>query len=1282
MNKDFDRLRELILLEEFKRCVNDDVKTHLDDHKIHTLSEAAIVADDYSLTHKYSVQRFVEHGGKRSTEAKASSTSNAQSSYTNVSGSDTKPKPDQKQEPVTFSTITCAYCKRKGHLINKCKVLERKNKNNQVGLLSSISSKDDSFSTVDSHSDQKLRSDSVSEEFKPFIMKGFVSLPFGDASPQPITILRDTGASQSLMLEGLLPLSSETFTGSSALIQGVEMGYFSVPLHNINLTCELVSGPVTVGIQQNLPFMGVSFLLGNDLAHGKVLPCPQVVQAPVLSPETEALEITYPGIFPSCAVTRSMSQKLAEHEVSQSQSDCNDSFPALADTFMNDTNDISVSTVSESSFKSNLAQLNASRKQLEDDQKNDTTLASLFQHSLTQDEAMEVPTCYYNDRGILMRKWRPPDANVNDDWRVVHQIIVPTNYRSEILQLAHDNLMSSHLGVNKTYHKILNHFYWPGLRRDVVDYCRSCHKCQMVGKPNQKIPIAPLQPIPAFTEPFSHVIVDCVGPLPKTKAGNQYLLTIMCISTRFPEAIPLKKITSKVIVKALLKFFTLFGLPKSIQSDQGSNFMSNLFQQVMYQLGITQYKSSAYHPESQGALERFHQTLKNMLKVFCHDSEKDWDEGVHFLLFAIRDSVQESIGFSPYELVFGHSVRGPLKILAENWLESNEQINLLDYVTTFHSKLTSALEIAQQNLKHSQTKMKTWYDRSSKSRSFSPCTIPCIRSSFAGQILWSLCCGKKVSDVNYIIKTPQRRKPNQLCHINMLKPYYKQDSVKSMGPVSSNNIIVNDTEDLEDPISTHTGSGIKLQNSNVLSNLTDILKHLTADQQNDIAHLIWCFKDLFPDVPSRTNVLSHDVDVGNAAPIKQHHYRLNPHKLNHMRAEIKYMLENNIIEPSSSSWSSPCVLVPKADKSYRFCTDYRKVNAITKSDSFPIPRVDDCIDQIGHAKFVSKFDLLKGYWQVPLTDRAKLISAFVTPDNLYHYTVMPFGMKNSPATFQRLINLVIHDLDGCNAYIDDIVIYSNSWTQHVGQIQQFFERLRHANLTVNLTKCEFACATVTFLGHVVGQGKVSPVTSKVEAIVNFPTPQSKKQLQRFLGMVGYYRKFCNNFSKIAVPLTDLLSKKVSFHWDKECQSAFECLKALLLNAPVLAAPDFSVPFKLMVDASDIGAGVILIQESSDGLDHPVCYYSKKFNKCQKNYSTIEKELLAIILGLQHFEAYISPSSYSVVIYSDHNPLTFLSRIRNSNQRLLRWSLFLQEYDLQIKHIKGRDNIVADALSRC
>ena len=452
-----------------------------------------------------------------------------------------------------------------------------------------------------------------------------------------------------------------------------------------------------------------------------------------------------------------------------------------------------------------------------------------------------------------MRKWRPPGVSAEDEWTVNHEIVVPRVYRPGILNLAHKTPLSGHLGVNKTYHKIRNHFYWPGLKSDASQHCKSCHTCQMVRKPNQTILKTHLQPIPAFDEPFSRIIIDCVGPLPKTKSGCQYLLTIMCASTRFPEAIPLRNIKTKTIVKALVKFFTFVGLPRSVQSDQGSNFMSGIFQQVMYELGIKQYKSSAYHPESQGALERFYQTLKNMIRSYCFDTEKDWDEGIHLLLFAVRESVQESLGFSPFELVFGHTVRGPLKLLKEKFLSDDDSsLNLLQYVSDFKNRLSKACESARSNLKSAQSKMKLHYDENAQGRNFEP----------GDKVLALLPIpDKKLSDVNYIVNTPWRRKRKQLCHINMLKKCIDRDSsvISSVNLVNSVPHEQNqmDSEDMSfvksDPLSS------KLQNSDILKDLDQKLSHLDSDKRLEVKQLILEYEHLFPDIPSRTDKKSKKI---------------------------------------------------------------------------------------------------------------------------------------------------------------------------------------------------------------------------------------------------------------------------------------------------------------------------------------------------------------------------------------------------------------------------------------
>ena len=578
----------------------------------------------------------------------------------------------------------------------------------------------------------------------------------------PIKILRDTGASQSLLLRNTLSFSEESSAGVSVLIKGVNCSeYTPVPLHTVYLSSNLVSGPVKVGVQSSLPFEEVQLILGNDLAGEKVVVNAIVTDKPCLEQYPDPVGKPIPGLYPACVVTRAMSKKKesAEEEFT------------LADTIIGGALKSKPSrtlvpeptvVVTEDGLAYQADKM--STPHLFAEQQRDPVVSSLFARVVDESEVSKNPACFFTKNGVPMRKWRPPDIPAEDEWAVKYQTVVPKIYRQEILSLAHETPLAGHMGINKTYEKILHHFYWPNVRKDVAEFCRSCHTCQLVGKPNQTIPKAPLKPIPAVEEPFSRIIVDCVGPLPKTRSGNQYLLTIMCATSRFPEAIPLRNIKAKTIVKALTKFFTLVGLPSSIQSDQGSNFMSGVFQQVMYELGVTQYKSSAYHPQSQGALERWHQTLKNMMRIYCFETEKEWDEGIHLLLFAARESVQEFLGFSP---------------LLSNCSGS---INLLQYVSDFRSKLFRACELAIANLSLSQKFMKERYDVDAVERIFKPGQKVLAMLPVPGNPLRSRFFGpyeiqKKLNDLNYIVVTPDRRKQTQLCHVNMLKPYVERNTV-------------------------------------------------------------------------------------------------------------------------------------------------------------------------------------------------------------------------------------------------------------------------------------------------------------------------------------------------------------------------------------------------------------------------------------------------------------------------------------------------------------------------
>ena len=1265
---DYKSLREMVLVEEFKRCLPDRIVVYLNEQKVSSLSCAAVLADEYVLTHKaaFGPQTGGVSDGRRSS----------------ASG--------QTSNSVQKDDRECYYCHKTGHVIANC--LTRKGKesgrNTQfappkgIGLIKAEPNSPQTFSD----------GDTLEECFKPFTFDGLVSLACDPANKRPVRILRDTACSQSVILSSVLPFSDQSACGYGSVLRGVEMGYMLRPVHRVFVQSELITGYFPVSVCPELPIEGISFLMGNDIAGGKVTPSLEVLNAPQRI-ESEKVNQGKAGRYSACVITRARArkrtqkEKMLENEISLCDTVLMSSFTDGDEkkTVVDTRNDSAAGPGGSDAPVGDRPSLPVSRSRLSEAQKADLALKKCFSKVVGNSSAADERIAYYMEEDLLMRKWSPSVA-ADAEWGVVSQVVVPAEYRTHVLSVAHESDWSGHLGVNKTYQLLLKHFFWPGIKGDVVKYCRSCHVCQLVGKPNQVVPPAPLHPIPVVGEAFDRVIVDCVGPLPRTKSGNEYLLTIMCAATRFPEAIPMRKITASSVAKGLTKFFSTFGLPRTVQTDQGTNFQSKLFNQVLQTLNVQHAVSSAYHPESQGALERWHQTLKSMLRKYCIEKEKNWDEGVPFVLFAAREAVQESLGFSPAQLVFGHTPRGPLQVLQEKFLstETASGTNVLEYVSKFRERLHGANAIARKMLAASQGAMKQRFDRRAVQRNFHSgdkvlALLPVPGSSLSAKFSGPYEIQDRLSDTDYVISTPERRKKTQMCHVNMLKAYFTREPV-APGTALMVTAAAPASEDSFVPRSADPQTA-RLSNSEMLQELPSRLDHLFPVQQQNLLSLVGRFPELFGDVPSQTSVLSHDVDVKNARPVKQHAYRVNSVKRALMKQEAEYLLRHGFARPSSSPWSSPCLVGIKPDGSPRFITDFRKVNGVTVPDSYPLPRMEDCVDNLGTAKFVSKLDLLKGYWQVPLTERASKISAFVTPDHFLEYTVMAFGMCNAPATFQRLVNVVLSGVPNCNAYLDDLIVYTRSWEEHVQVLEQVFTRLRSAKLTLNLAKCDFGEATVTYLGRRVGQGQVRPVEAKVSAISACPVPTNRKALRSFLGMAGYYRSFCRNFSSVVHSLTNLLSPKVEYVWTAECNHAFESVKSLLTHAPVLAAPDFTTPFKLEVDASAVGAGAVLLQEDEGGVDHPVSYFSKKFDVHQVNYSTIEKETLALLLALQHFEVYLGSSSLPIVVYTDHNPLVFLMRMYNQNQRLMRWALAMQDYSLEIRHKKGSENVVADALSR-
>ncbi len=555
-----------------------------------------------------------------------------------------------------------------------------------------------------------------------------------------------------------------------------------------------------------------------------------------------------------------------------------------------------------------------------------------------------------------------------------------------------------------------------------------------------------------------------------------------------------------------------------------------------------------------------------------------------------------------------------------------------------------------------------------------------LKSKFSGPYVVS----HKLSDHNYVVYTPDRRRDTQLVHINLMKLYHernpKEDSASCIpvcnAPVSANLDLLE--EHSNEPESEVTDIPSPLTNpkySHILANLDNNLSYLTDSQKNCIQKILLEFPEVTSDSLRFMLLILFLVPSQYANRL----IGLTPSKKEIVK-EVDFLLEHDLAEPSCFPWASPSILVPKPDGSSRFCTDFRRLNCVTIPDSYPLPLIDDLVDNVGQSQFITTIDLQKGYYQIGLTEEAKPLSAFITPFGLFQYRVLPFGLINAPATFQRVINYTIQDLPGIYAYLDDLVIISDDWDEHQQRLRSLLARLRDVGLTINLSKSTFASSTVTYLGHVVGRGQARPKHANIEAILSLPTPGSRKSLMRFLGMAGFYRKFCPNFSIIASPLTDLTSSKVPFVWSPQCESSFQKLKLLLSSNPVLKTPDIHSQFIIQTDASQCGVGAVLLQTFENVL-HPVSFHSYKLKKAEKNYSTIEKETLALVIALRKFRCYLYQHVFPIIVYSDHNPLVFLQRMKNNNQRILRWALQVQEYVLDLRHIRGVDNIIADTLSR-
>ena len=476
-----------------------------------------------------------------------------------------------------------------------------------------------------------------------------------------------------------------------------------------------------------------------------------------------------------------------------------------------------------------------------------------------------------------------------------------------------------------------------------------------------------------------------------------------------------------------------------------------------------------------------------------------------------------------------------------------------------------------------------------------------------------------------------------------------------------------------------------------LSEVLEVPSLLSRGDATELKQLLCDNHDVFSleeGERGETNLTEMEIDTGDVTPRRVPLRRMPLAVRREVARQLETMQKAGVIQPSQSPWSSPVVMVRKKDGSQRFCVDYRALNAVTKVDTYPLPRVDDLLDRLGGSRYFSTLDLASGYWQIPVSPGAREKTAFVVPQGLYEFRVMPFGLTNAPAVFQRLMHKVLLGLnpkegpDFVSVYIDDVLVFSPTPETHLEHLKKVINRIREAGLKLKPSKCCFVREEVEYLGHLLTPSGIKPNPKTTRAVTEFSVPQNLKQLRQFLGLSSYYRRFIKNFSTIAYPLNQLTRKERQFVWSTECQESFDKLKSVLTTSPVLAYPAVEKPFVLETDASVRGLGAILSQEQPDGCIHPVGFASRSLTAAETNYGITELETLAVVWSFQHFHSYLYRNK--VTVYTDHTAVKAVLNTSTPSGKHARW--WTKVYGSGVREVNivyrpGKANVGADTLSR-
>lgn len=943
------------------------------------------------------------------------------------------------------------------------------------------------------------------------------------------------------------------------------------------------------------------------------------------------------------------------------------------------------------------AELLFSAADLKREQKEDVTLQRL--HTLARTKVTQGRVTFIHDKEVLYRQY------VDKEGRKHRQVVVPTKMRSKVLLTGHDTPMAGHLGQKKTRERIWQEFYWPGVVGDIKRHCISCDACQRTS-PKGRTKRVPLGRMPIIDVPFKRVAVDIVGPIkPISATKKQYILVMVDYATRYPEAIALRDIKASTIAEALWNFWTRLGLPDEILSDRGTQFTSELMKDVQQLLTIKGLTTTPWHPQTNGMVERFNGTLKAMLRKLAIEQPEKWDEYIPALLFAYREVPQDSLGFAPFELLYGRTVKGPMQILRQLWTEEEASVDTkttAEYVTDLRNRIEETCRIASDHLAKASLRQARYYDRQTKRRTLTVGSkalllLPTKHNKL--ELAWKgpYTIVEKVNAFDYRIQVGRNVR---VYHVNLLREYHERDKVfqedhlpegeEEQVPEEEEEHIAVVVEDFGEDYNDYFADPDSLKHIPTPSTKrteyekdVHIWEELNRERRKDIVDACRQYGNNLSDVPKQTTLEKCAIKVTEKKPVYVKPRPIPHSQVDVVEKEVREMLELGVIEPAASPYNSPIVLVKKADgKSVRFCNDMRELNKVIQFDGEPITDVEHLFSELSQAKFFSKIDLCKGYWGIEVEEEDRDKTAFTTSLGQFRWINMPFGLNIAGAVFNRMMRKLLGPLNRKHVhhFMDDILIATETWEEHVTAVRSVLKRLQDANLAAKPSKCYFGYEHLSYLGHEIGNGKKWPEDIKVQKIREAKRPETKKELRAYLGTTGFYRSYIAGYSDIAAPLTDKTKKQEPerVKWSPACQVAFDRLKDELTNQPVVIMPNHVLPYVLRTDASDRGMGAVLLQDQGRGLQ-PVAYASKKLSSAERNYATVEKECLATVWGIQKFERYLYGRQFD--LETDHQPLQYLQRMKPTNARLMRWALQLQPYTFTIKVIPGKDNVGADYLSR-